>query len=116
LQSKFAQAELIKSVWKREGLDPLFEAYLKAGKLNVAADGKMTLDIVNGHKLHWMAAGPNKHGGMDPEFIGMVGKDSAKVFDADDARVIIAASKSRGWGSVQLRGATQHKEMMWLEA
>lgn len=76
----------------------------------VRANRKHGLDFVrpNGHKIEWH----ENMGGA--EFIGMTRK--TKNFDLDDAKIVVAASKSRGWKAISVHGSPEQRDMMWLEA
>ena len=48
------------------------------------------------------------------EFIGMTRKTG--TFDLNAAHAVVAASKSKGWMTINVHGTPEQKDMMWLEA
>lgn len=94
---------------------PALTPELEEALLNAKAKknkGSLTFDLANGHRLMWFQ---NLHD--QGEVIGV----SGKTFDMEDAKAIIAACKTHGWGlsekdGIKLFGSTEAKELMWLEA
>ena len=96
--------------WGVPSLDPaLVEAIEKATIEENKKTKGFTIVLPNGHKIDWV---PEAQG--IGEFIGMMGKHAP--MDEQDAHVIIAAGKSKGWSSVKVHGSAQDKELLWLEA
>lgn len=96
---------VLKDAWGVPDIDPALKAAL--GGVKKTAEG-LDLALANGHHIQWNA---NISG---TEFIG--NKDRNPDFNTDDARAVVAASKSRGWNAINVHGDARQKESLWLEA
>ncbi len=102
-----AYLPIILKAWKVPTITKELKDALAAQNSVAKTDAGLDFTLKNGRKMEWAE---NKNG---TEFIG---RNRSIEFDTSDARAMVAASKSRGWTSVDVHGDDTQRQKLWLES